>query len=118
MMKFKYNSDCTFKERVELVSKEIVDEYPKISIDDAKKIAAFDNPIDDKLTLDDKFYRYYMMLLVIQKNHPEYIRVLNDAFDIYNKGLQDDKLNKLMFEIIKYNNGERPDFPIISELYD
>lgn len=118
MMKFEYNSDCKFDDRILLVANEITSEYPEISMDEAKKIAAFDNPIDDKLINDDKFIRYYMILLAIKKNHPVYFKVFNDAVNVFNDGISDVALIWAMEEIKKYNSGERLDFPILSEFYN
>lgn len=117
MMKFKYNSDCSFDERIEIESQEIINEYPEISIDDAKKIAALDNPVDDKITNDDKYIRYYYIMLIIKKGHPAYFKVFEDMYNIYNNGINDEKLIDIMYEIIRYNNGERIDFPLLSEMY-
>ena len=117
-MKFEYNSDKNIEERIKLISNEIINEYPEIDIGSAKKIAVLDNPIDDKLTDDDRFYRYYMIMLVITKNHSSYMSVFNDALNVYKRGLKNDVLISAMNEIIKFNNGERQTFPILSEFYN
>lgn len=117
MMRFKYNSDCTLEERIELVSKEIIDEYHEIPIEIAKKIATIDDPIDDKLTNDDVFKRYYKILLFLNKEQPIYYQVLKDMYEVYCKGLKDERLVAVMQEIMKYVNKERFNFPLLSEFY-
>ena len=117
-MRFEYNINCDSREKLELVSKEIMDAYPQISKDDALKIAALDNPIDDKCSNDDKFFRYYLILLVIGERHQSFAYVFNDMLKIYSGGIQSDKLNQLMEEIIKFAFKERSSFPIISEVYE
>ena len=47
-MKFEYNSNLEFDERIKLVAKEIVDEYPLIEYDVASVAAAHAVPIDDR----------------------------------------------------------------------
>lgn len=118
MMKFAYNSDYRIEERIQLVTAEIREEYPNISLSDAELIATLDNPIDDRITNDDKFYRYYMILLVIKRDHPVFFDVLKEAYKLYKDGLKSPILNETMVEIIKYINNDRLDFPIISEFYN
>ena len=117
MMRFEYNSDCTLEERIDIVKKEIIDDYPSISEGEAKMIASLCKPVEDKVSNDEIFERYYYMMLIIKKNHPAFNGILREAFDIYNDGLSNNKLCLIMEEILKYINDERDSFPLLSEFY-
>ncbi len=117
MMRFEYNSDCTLEERIDIVKREILDDFPMISEKDAKMIAAISNPVEDKVSNDDIFERYYYMMLILHKDHPAFKNVLKESFDIYIDGLKNPKFNLAMEEILKYMNGERMSFPLLSEFY-
>ena len=115
-MKYQYNSDLTFEERVVQTASEIKEKYRDISVDDAIHIAAISHPIDDKVTNDDKFDRLYNTMLIIDKDHEEFLNVFNDAFNLYEKGLKNDSYNNIMKEIIDYIEGNRPTFPYLVEV--
>ena len=117
MMRFEYNSDCTLEERIKIVKDEIMDDYPSISEADAKMIASLCGPVEDKVSNDEIFERYYYMMLIIKRNNPAFNGLLREAFDIYNDGLVSQKLSLAMEEIIKYVNDERDTFPLLSEFY-
>ena len=113
-MRFEYNSNLTFDERVRLVVKEIKDEYPLIRDEDAYEAAALASPINtERLENNDKFDRYYFLLHTIRRNGEEFDHVFNDAFNLYQKGLNE-KNSNMMLEIINYVIGDRDTFP---ELY-
>lgn len=109
-MKFEYNKNLTYNDRVSLVAKEIRDEYPLISDHDAALAASFATPVDDKATNDEKFDRYYFIMKVIGKNNDEFSHVFNDAFDLYRDGLNSEIYKNAMFSIIEYATSDR-DFP-------
>ena len=112
-MKFEYNKDLLFEERVRLVTKEILSEYPLISAQSAKEAASLATPIDDKVLPEDKLDRYYFIMKIIGNKHDEFSHVFNDAFEVYQNGIRDDKYNTLMENIIKYMKGEMEVFPEI-----
>ena len=112
-MKYEYNQDLSFVERTELVSKEIIGLYPEVPNDTAYFVAANSKAVDDHLTPDDKFDRYYFLLRVLDRNNPEYVRIFNDAFDVYEEGLNENN-SRIMGEIIKYCTGEIDIFPEIA----
>ena len=62
-MRYEYDSDLTFVERVAKIAKEIHRCYNRISYDDCKKIAGITNPINNYVTNDDKFDRLYKIML-------------------------------------------------------
>lgn len=114
-MRFEYNSNLEFGERVKLVAKEIVDEYPLIGFDEATYAAVHAVPIDDKCTNDDKFDRYYFIMRAIGKNHDEFAHVFNDSYNLYREGFQKDIYNKVMVEIIDYVSSNSNFFPELSD---
>lgn len=116
-MRFEENSHCTFDERVEMVSMEIIDAYPAIRIEDAVNIAILDEPINRPADNDVKFMRYYYMLLVLHRQIELRNAIYVEMSKLEKIGLNDGKLLNLMNEIEKYILGERIDFPIISEIY-
>ena len=117
MMRFEYNSDCTLEERINIVKREILDDYPSICEADAKMIASLSSPVEDKVSNDEIFERYYYMMLIIKKDNPAFSTLIREAFDIYNDGLDNPKFVLAMEEILKYMNDERDTFPLLSEFY-
>ena len=103
-MRFEYNTNLLFDERIELVAKEIVDVYPDIDIDDALVAAAHAVPVDDKLTNDDRFDRYFFILKTIGRKHRAFYKVFNDAYALYQAGLEKESYKKAMLEMISYAN--------------
>ena len=102
-MRFEYNTDLNFEERVALVRREIQDEYPLINDRDATVAAALAVPVDDKLTNDDKFDRYYFIMHTIRRGDDEFPHVFNEVTS-YNKKILapfKDKLKELKEEISK-----------------
>ena len=114
-MIYEYDSDLYLYERIAKVANEIHRVYSDISMDDAKEIASITNPINDKVTNNDKFDRLYKIMLVIGKDHPSFSHVFNDCYDIYEDGSLNEKYNNVMYEIIKYLNGNSYSFPLITE---
>jgi hypothetical protein len=110
-MRFEYNTDLNFEERVALVRREIQDEYPLINDRDATVAAALAVPVDDKLTNDDKFDRYYFIMHTIRRGDEEFPHVFNDAFNLYQEGLEKEKYRDAMTEIMNYMIGDRDTFP-------
>lgn len=118
MMKFESVERKNVVEKINTISTEIMEEYPTIDPQDVIKIAALCNKIGDNVTIDDKFKRYYYMLLCLGKEHHLYHKIFLDMYSICYNNLQVE-LNKLIFEdIIKYNNGEISSFPKISDYYE
>lgn len=106
MMKFESVETKNVIEQINIISTEIMNEYPSLDPQDIIKIAALCDVIGDKVTIDDKFNRYYYLLLYLGKEHHLYSKIFSDMYSIcFNK--LEDEINKLVFEdIIKYNNGE------------
>lgn len=114
-MRFEYNTDLSFSDRVNLVAKEILDEYPLISKESAITSASFASPVCDKATNDDKFDRYYFIMKEIGRDSDEFPHVFNDAFKLYQQGLNRDIYKNAIEYIIDYAVGNSDYFP---ELYN
>lgn len=117
MMRFEENSHCTLKERIALVSKEITDVYPEVPLEYAKTIALHDEPINKVADNDNKFMRYYYMMLFLKENMNMIYTLYVEIYKVAYNGLNDKKLFKLLEEIDKFISKNREDFPLISELY-
>jgi len=116
MMRFEYNYDCSLEERIDIVKKEILDDYPSIKDSDAKMIASLVRPIEDKVSNDEIFERYYYMLMILRNDNPTFMKLYKEVLDIYNDGLNN-KNTLAMKEICKYVNSEREEFPLLCEFY-
>ena len=115
-MMYEYDSDLEFEDRIKKVASDIIKEFPLISIDDAIKAAALTNPINNTPSNDDKFNRLYCIMLTIDRDHYEFYHAFNNAFNIYESGLKDEKNNLIFREIIDYLDGKRDTFPYMSEI--
>ncbi len=114
-MRYEYDSDLTFVERVAKVANEIHRVYDRITMDQCRRIAALTNPINDYVSNNDKFDRLYKIMLLIDKDHPDFNHVFNDCFKVYEKGSLSESNKTMMFEIVKYLNNERNTFPLFIE---
>ena len=110
-MKFEYNANLVFDERVQMVVNEIKNSYPNITDEDAYAVAVLDSPIDDKSTNDDKFFRYYLIMRILGKNNSEFMNVFKDMYELFNRGLKSQKNKRAIIEIVNYVIGDRNSFP-------
>lgn len=117
-MRFEENGHCDFEEKVDLVTKEILDAYPNISIEKAREIAILDETINRPVDNDIKFVRYYYMLLVLNKSIYYRKELFAKMFDLIKLGLNDSNLYYLFNEVYNFLSGKRIDYPIISEMYE
>lgn len=116
-MKFNYNKDLEFKERLLKVLSEVKAQYPLINEKSAAIASMMSSPVDDKATNDDKFDRYYFLLKEVSPEDPEYNHIFNDLYNLYEAGFENSIYNNCMEEIINFIEGEREDFPLLSEFY-
>lgn len=120
-MKFEYNGNLEEYERVNVVANEIIEIYPNINLDYAMVIASLEEPITMVPNAIIKFKRLYNILFVMQNNSDIFKLVLNDIKNMYIQYIKEEKIEPLvdiiMSEILNYVDGERYDFPIISEFY-
>ncbi len=120
-MRFEYNGNLTYDERVLQVSKEITDYYKDIKKNEAFLIASLEDPITTDVTSVIKFKRLYNILFVIQNKKDIFDRVYKDLEDVFKEytlsNIEDKKIDRIMEEVIKYKNKKRLDFPTINEFY-
>ena len=116
-MSFEYNIDLDLNQRIKQVSEEIINRYPLIEHNAAIMSATMSSSIDDKPTNTEKFERYYFLLMFLNKDNDEYIHVLNDMYDVYENGIEDDIYNRCFEEIINYTEHKRDTFPLLEEFY-
>ena len=116
-MKFEYNENLSRNKQTEQVAIEIKKQYPEI--DDLAVImgALLASPVDDKPTNEEKFERYYYILLHLNPQNPEYLHVFNDLFNVYEDGINKQEYNACMEDIIKFVANERTTFPILADYY-
>ena len=114
-MKFEYNADLDYDKRVTKVTYEIKKAYPLIDIEAARSAASMCMPLDDKPTNEDKFLRYYYILYYLEPRDLEYRHVFNDLYDLFSEGIDNEKYNNCVREIMRYMLMERENFPLINE---
>ena len=118
-MKCQKNSHLNLKDRLELVSYEILEEFPRLSVEDSVKVATFyDIIMDDQVNADILFRRYYYLMYVLGGKNcslfEEFLLHMKNNCSLELK----DPLNQLLYEdIIKYNQNELDVFPCISQYY-
>ena len=108
-MKYNYNGNLTFEERIEEVSIDIIKKYNNISIEDAMVIASLEGPITTCVTDEIKFKRLYNIIFVINSMYDE----------VYKDILKLDISNEVIKSgIIRLNEfKEKGAFPIYTELF-
>ena len=120
-MEFKYNGHLTFKERVSQVSNEITAYYKDIDKNKANMIAGMEDVITTDVNPIIKFKRLYNIMFIMQQDKNIFNKVYIDLVKVFREylesKLEDEKIDKIMEEIIKYKKQERLYFPVISEFY-
>ena len=120
-MNFEYNGNLEERERVLQVAQEIINYYPEVTFEKAKLIASLEEPITKDVDGIMYFKRLYNILFIVQQDKNLSAKIYNEIIKVYNlylvSSLHDDTIDSIMTEITKYLNGERIDFPVISEFY-
>ena len=119
-MNCEYNGNKLLNERIDLVANDIISFYKDIDINVAKKIALLEEPIIDDYNKSMHFKRLYNILLFIQNDKELFNRVLVDLKNVYidyklNPNSYENLFDSIVFEINRFTNKERIDFPVISE---
>lgn len=118
-MEFEYNGNLEYNERINKVALEIMKTYPEISMDKAKIIASLEDSITTEPNGEIKFKRLYNILFVMQYKKSIFNKALVDIKNIYDVYILTEDNNNLiesmMRELLHYTNGERLNFPVISE---
>ena len=111
-MRYEYNGNLIYEERVALVSKEIMNNYPFINKSEAILISTMEEPITSSVTDIIKFRRLYNILIVKQDTNTFDI-ILNDMLKL-------DKNNKIIqngiLKLLEYRNNNI--FPSIEEIFN
>ena len=115
MMKFEKNENLDSVDRIELVGKEILNEYSSLEINDVIKIASMCDVISESVSVDDIFRRYYYILWIIGRDNLSYYKILSDMIKYCGDGL-DIPINQALFhDVLAYSNGDLFSFPDISQ---
>ena len=118
MMKFQKTDYCDASERIKIVGKELLYEYPKLNVDDVMKIASLCDIVSDNVDEDTIFRRYYYILFVMYNTDIDLSKNIFTDMKKYCKGCLKDKLNNYLYnDVEKYYNGEIDTFPKISDYY-
>lgn len=108
-MKYNYNGNLTYEERIADVSKDIIDEYPYISKSQSYLVAALEPPITTDINDAIKFRRLFNILFVTHnKEIFNEILLLDRNISIINNGID---------LLIDYFNGEK-EFPNYSDIFN
>ena len=114
-MEFEYNGNLNYKDRVTLVSNEIIRQYPEIEVESARLAASLEDVITTKPTNEIRFKRLYNILFAVQNDKPIFNHVLVDIKKVYDLGYNSNLIESMMNELIRFVMHDRVDFPIISE---
>lgn len=118
MMKFENVEGKNVVEQINIISTEIMEEYPTVDPQDVIKIAALCETVGDEVTEDDIFRRYYYILLYLGKGYPLYNKIFLDMNSICFNKLKDNINNLIYNDIVRYNNNEILSFPKICDYYE
>ena len=116
-MKYEYNGNLLEEDRINLVSKEIMERYPNINISLARQVAMLEGKISTEKTTEMEFNRLYNILLLSNHNPISMKLVYADLISLIENNKQDPKINyyhAVLLEIYNYLQGQR-DFPLLEE---
>ena len=114
-MKYEYNGNLLEEERVNLVANEIIEIYPQISIEKAKKAAMLEGEISNEKNLNMELERLYNIMLVNEENKDIVLLVYKDFINTIKDNQEEStKYNSLLEPINDYINGYL-DFPFLSD---
>ncbi len=110
-MKYDYNGNLTYEERIALISHEITEYYPFITKSESILIATLEQPIDTNVTDIIKFRRLYN-ILSIKKDSNTFDIIINDMLKL-------DKNNEIIsngiIKLLEYKNTNI--FPTVNEIF-
>ncbi|HIU39853.1 MAG TPA: hypothetical protein IAB68_00945 [Candidatus Aphodocola excrementigallinarum] len=116
-MKYEYNGNLKEEERIDLVSNEIINKYPQISIDKAKDAAMLEGKISSDKDFEMEFNRLYNIMLVESDNKDLLEPVYNDLINLLKENSNNEKIEyycNIAIEITNFLNDKR-DFPYMIE---
>ena len=102
-MNYDYNANLKFEERVDIISKEILNAYPSIGKECAIKIASIEMPIDTYDITDAKFKRLSNILFFCRNDEIIKNKVIEDILKSYkNLNIKNEKVDNYVNDIIIY----------------
>lgn len=116
-MKYEYNGNLLEEDRIDLVAKEIIDNYPEIKIEQAREAAMLEGRITTTPDTKMKFDRLYNILLVLRNDILKTKNPYNDLVKLVNDNNNDENINyyyNVTLEIANFLMNKR-DFPFLEE---
>lgn len=114
-MEFEYNGNLLEEDRIELVSKEIIDKYPMISIEKAKEAAMLEGKISTPKNMLDELNRLYNIMLTNSESKVIVSVVYKDFLKVIEDNNAQSTIYYLMIEQINDYIMGYSEFPIISD---
>ena len=110
-MKYEYNGNLTYEERIARISYDIINYYPFITKSESILIATLEPPIDSEVNDIIKFRRLYN-ILSIKRDNITFDIILNDMLKL-------DKNNKIIcngiIKLLEYKNANL--FPSVKDIF-
>lgn len=116
-MRYEFNGHLVENDRIDLVSYEIVDKYPKIPLEKAKEIAMLEGGISNNADLEIKFNRLYNIMLVMKAEINVIKEVYCDLIILLKNNIDNSNSTfyySIVSELTNFLNNER-DFPYLNE---
>ena len=114
-MEFEYNGNLLEEDRIDLVSKEIIDKYPMISIEKAKEAAMLERKISTQKNMLDELNRLYNIMLTNSESKVIVSLVYKDFLKVINDNNAQSTIYYSMIEQINDYIMGYSEFPIISD---
>jgi hypothetical protein len=115
-MKYEYNGNLLENDRIDLVAKEIMGDYPQISERKAKEAAMLEGKISTNKTINDELNRLYNIMLVDCENKELVITIYKDFLKLLKN-----RQNEISENYVYLAKGisdylkEDDDFPFLSD---
>lgn len=115
-MRFEYNGNLLEEDRINFVAKEIIDEYPEITIEKAKDAAMLEGKISSDKTVNDELNRLYNIMLVNCENKNTVTLVYKDFLKLLiDEHIQEDNNYICLVEEINSYLQDYAEFPLLSD---
>lgn len=116
-MNYEYNGNLLEEDRINLVSNEIINCYPEISIEEAKQIAMLEGKISTNKNLEIEFTRLYNIMLIKSIDKIFLVKIYPSLMNILNNNRNDIKIDYYLdvaHQISNYILG-KGEFPLLNE---
>ena len=116
-MKYEYNGNLIESDRINLVANEIINKYPQISFEKAKKVAMLEGKISNCKTVSNELNRLYNIMLVNNDNKKIVLLVYKDYLNTLNNSYIEED-NNIYINIVNGINAflqNYADFPYLSD---